>query len=78
MWVQAGPSQIHMTRAEHTRNRANPFGAHIAFEVEDFEGAKADLNRRGLSYVEAPSGPPFRQLWLLDPSGNTVELWSGG
>ena len=76
MWVQAGDSQIHMIKAEISEGRANPFGPHLAFEVEDFDEAKSDLERRGLSYVEAPEGLPFRQLWLLDPSGNTVEIWN--
>ena len=41
---------------------------HIAFEVEDFDEAKRTLEERGLEYIEAPDGLPFRQLWLLDPN----------
>ena len=75
-WVEAPGTQIHMIQAEKAEGVANPFGPHLAFEVEDFEEAKRSLDERGLTYVEAPGGiAPFRQLWLLDPSGNTVELW---
>jgi Glyoxalase/Bleomycin resistance protein/Dioxygenase superfamily len=74
-WVEASGSQIHLIRAERTEGRANPFGPHLAFEVEDFDEAKRTLAERSISFVEAPDGLPFRQLWLLDPSGNTVELW---
>ena len=76
MWVQVGQSQIHMIQAERTEGRINPFGPHLALEVEDFDEAKDDLDQRGLTYVEAADGLPFRQLWLLDPSGNTVEIWA--
>ena len=76
MWIQVGDRQIHMMKSEKTEGRTNPFGAHVAFEVEDFDAAKRDLEARNLSYVEAPDGPPIRQLWLRDPSGNTVELWA--
>ena len=75
MWVEAPGTQIHMIRADKAEGVANPFGPHVAFEVEDFEEAKRALDARGLTYVEAPGGiGPFRQLFLLDPSANTVEL----
>ena len=74
LWVDVPGSQIHMIKAERTEGVANPFGPHIAFEVEDFEEAKRTLDERGLSYTEAPDGMPFRQLWLLDPNGNTIEI----
>jgi catechol 2,3-dioxygenase-like lactoylglutathione lyase family enzyme len=76
MWVLAGDSQVHLIPADPPDRRANPFGPHLAFEVEDFDEAKRDLERRGLSYLEAAEGLPFRQLWLLDPSGNTIEIWA--
>ena len=78
MWVEPPGGQVHLIRAEKTEDRVNPFGPHLAFEVEDFDDAKQILTGRGLSFVEAPDGSPFRQLWVLDPSGNTVELWMKG
>ena len=75
MWVEAPGSQIHLIRAENTEGRVNPFGPHLAFEVESFDEAKQTLIEHGLAFVEAPDSSPFGQLWLLDPSGNTVELW---
>ena len=76
LWVQVGDSQIHMIKAEKAEGRVNPFGAHLAMEVDDFEAAKRELDARNLAYVEAPPGMPVLQLWLLDPSGNTVELFA--
>ena len=76
LWIQVGENQIHMLRSEKTQGRINPFGAHLALEVEDFAAARQALDDRNIPYVEAPDGPPTHQLWLLDPSGNTVELWA--
>jgi len=76
MWVEVPGSQVHVIQAERTEGVANPFGPHIAFEVEDFDEAKRTLEERGFSFVEAPEGLPFRQLWLFDPSDNTIELWA--
>lgn len=80
-WLQAGETQLHMIEARGAAGRnaggsANPFGAHVAFEVEDFEAARAELDARGVPYVDSPLSNGFRQLWLLDPSGNTVELFT--
>ena len=76
MWIQVGDNQIHMLKSEKAHGRANPFGAHLALEVEDFAAAKQTLDDQNITYVEAPDGPPTQQLWLLDPSGNTIELWA--
>lgn len=76
MWIQIGENQIHMMKSEGGQGRINPFGAHLALEVEDFAAARRSLDEQGVAYVEAPDGPPTHQLWLLDPSGNTVELWA--
>lgn len=75
-WVDLPGSQIHAIKADRTSGIINPFGPHVAFEVEDFDEAKRDLDARALEYVEAPEGTPVRQLWLLDPSGNTIEIWA--
>jgi extradiol dioxygenase family protein len=45
-------------------------------EVEDFEEAKRTLDERGMTYVVAPEGLPYRQIFLTDPTGNTIELWA--
>jgi catechol 2,3-dioxygenase-like lactoylglutathione lyase family enzyme len=74
-WVEAPGTQIHLIRAERTEGRLNPLGPHLALEVADFDEIKQALAERGIYFVEAPDGLPFRQLWILDPSGNTVELW---
>ena len=75
MWIEAPGGQIHLIRAEKAEGPVNPFGPHLAFEVESFDEAKQTLMEHGLAFIETPDGSPFRQLWLMDPSGNTVELW---
>ena len=75
-WMEAGGCQIHIIAAPpRTAPGASPFGAHLALEVADFEAARSDLARRGIAYLEGPEGLPVRQLWIADPSGNTIELW---
>jgi len=75
IWVEVPGSQLHLIKADQVDGATNPFGPHIAFEVEDFEEAKRTLDERGIQYLEGPDGMPFRQLWIADPNRNTIELW---
>lgn len=48
-------------------------GASIAFEMEDFDAAIADLKARGVSFkIEPFPTPVCRMAFILDPEGNTV------
>lgn len=75
-WVALPGAEIHFISAERASGTPNPFGPHLAFEVEDFDGAQRELEANGIRFVEAPDMIDARQLWFLDPSGNTIELWS--
>lgn len=75
-WVALPGAELHFIAAERASGTPNPFGPHLAFEVEDFDGAKRELEANGVRFVEAPDMIEVRQLWFLDPSGNTIELWS--
>ena len=69
-WLDAGAQQVHFVQAPVPRN----LGQHFALEVEDLDAAVAELRARGVA-VSDPSGVgAARQAFLVDPSGNPVEL----
>ena len=74
-WYGVGPNAIHLISSENRGMKPDPLGAHIALEVEDFDETKQSLKEMGIEFLEAPSNMGAgRQLWILDPDGNTVEL----
>ena len=75
-WLAVGNNQIHLISAEKREGVINPMGPHVALDVEDFEETKRTLKEKGIEFLEAPSNMGGRQLWILDPDGNTVELRS--
>jgi catechol 2,3-dioxygenase-like lactoylglutathione lyase family enzyme len=77
LWVEAPDGgQLHLISAPLASGAINPFGPHIAIEVEDIEQARHALEEQGVKYLAAPEGMPFAQLWVLDPDGSTIELWA--
>ncbi|HWD67654.1 MAG TPA: VOC family protein [Caulobacteraceae bacterium] len=76
VWVQIPGLQVHLVNGDKDPGVASPFDTHLALEVEDFEEAKRTLDERGVKYVESPEGLPYRQAFLTDPTGNTIELWA--
>jgi catechol 2,3-dioxygenase-like lactoylglutathione lyase family enzyme len=50
-----------------------PGGPHFAVYADDLEGFEVELNRRGIKFGSNGVGLE-RQIWILDPGGNTVEL----
>ena len=75
-WLEVGNNQIHLISAEKREGVINPMGPHVALDVEDFEETKRTLKEMNIEFLEAPSNMAGRQLWILDPDGNTVELRS--
>ncbi len=75
-WYGVAGNQIHLISSEKREGVINPLGPHIALEVEDFDEAKNTLQQMGIEFLEVPSNMQLagRQLWLLDPDGNTIEL----
>lgn len=75
-WLNVGASQIHLIAAPpRAAPGASPFGSHLALEVEDYDEARSDIVARSIPFIEGPDGGAVRQLWIADPSGNTIELW---
>lgn len=55
----------------------DPTARHIAFAVENIVEAKAEIERRGMSFwpLVPPDAPPQAEmLFVNDPSGNMVEV----
>lgn len=50
-----------------------PGGPHLAVYVADLEAAVAELDQAEIEYWSNGEGTD-RQVWILDPGGNTVEL----
>jgi len=74
-WYGVGENAIHLISSQDHGRKPDPLGAHIALEVADFEETKRALKVMGIEFLEAPSNMGAgRQLWILDPDGNTVEL----
>lgn len=75
-WYGVGSNQIHLISSEKREGVINPLGPHIALEVEDFDQARNSLKEMGIEFLEVPSNMQLagRQLWFLDPDGNTIEL----
>ncbi len=48
---------------------------HFAFEIDDYDGAIARLERAGVAHrgLDVP-GAPVRQIFLQDPNGVNIEL----
>jgi lactoylglutathione lyase len=77
LWVEAPDGgQLHLIAAPPASGAINPFGPHIAIEVEDLEQARQTLEEKGIKYLASPEGMSFAQLWVLDPDGSTIELWA--
>jgi glyoxylase I family protein len=73
-WYAVGDDAIHLIASENRGSKPDPLGPHMAIEVEDFDEAKRELKAMGIEFLEAPGNMAGRQLWILDPDGNTVEL----
>jgi len=87
-WYEVGDNQIHLISILRADQQAeflgtwekqgpkgiNPLGPHLAIVVEDYDGTKAALSASGIEFLEAPTTMAGRQLWIIDPDGNTIEL----
>jgi catechol 2,3-dioxygenase-like lactoylglutathione lyase family enzyme len=73
-WYAVGDDAIHLIASENRGQKPDPLGGHIAIEVEDFDETKRTLKEMGIDFLEAPGMVAGRQLWVVDPDGNTIEL----
>ena len=77
-WFGIGEERLHVFDYPvggkwRTPGSPQPGGPHFAVYVDDLEAALAEFQRRGIEYWSNGEGVE-RQIWILDPGGNTVEL----
>jgi catechol 2,3-dioxygenase-like lactoylglutathione lyase family enzyme len=73
-WFTVGGAQVHLVDAPTgPPPDIQPTGPHVCFGVEDLDAAVAELEGSGTPYLRALQGDVV-QIWIVDPSGNTVEL----
>ncbi len=72
-WFGVGEAQLHLVDAAPFGASPDPVGDHWCIEVDDIAAARAELEERGIAYLEAAQGPVV-QLWITDPAGRTLEL----
>lgn len=70
-WLDAGTQQIHLIGASTPAN----LGQHLALQVADLAEAVAELRSQGIDVTDPSVVGPGLQSFLVDPSGNAVELY---
>ena len=87
LWFQAGDTQIHVILESEEAGPAGPpgftgtlpaRGHHMAFEINDCAAAVDQLRTAGIPIAAGPQSRPdgFRQVYVHDPDGYLVELFS--
>jgi catechol 2,3-dioxygenase-like lactoylglutathione lyase family enzyme len=76
-WLQVGDRQVHIG----TEDRVGRFTtkAHVAYEVDDLEALRVELEAAGITINEAVAIPERDRFEIRDPFGNRVEFtqqWS--
>jgi catechol 2,3-dioxygenase-like lactoylglutathione lyase family enzyme len=73
-WFTVGDGQLHLVDAPMLGAPAiDRTGPHVCFGVEDLDAAIAELEHAGIAYEQGRQGD-IVQIWIVDPSGFTVEL----
>ena len=77
-WFALGEERLHVFNYEvgsplRTPGSPQPGGPHFAVYVEDLPAAIAELESADIPFWSNGEGVK-RQIWILDPGGNTVEL----
>lgn len=71
-WLQVGPQQIHLLGID---SGAPVKEQHFAFEVDDLDGIREEMDQAGVKLSEAREIPGVCvQAFAHDPSGNMVEF----
>jgi len=69
-WLQTGDIQLHIG----TENEINKSKRHPAFEVENLEEAKKQLEKNNISIKEEKQIPGQKRFSFKDPFGNRIEF----
>jgi catechol 2,3-dioxygenase-like lactoylglutathione lyase family enzyme len=73
-WFTVDTAQLHLVDAPHRGAPSiDPTGPHVCFGVEDLDAAIRELEDASVPYEQGRQGDTV-QIWIVDPSGFTVEL----
>ena len=73
-WFSVDDAQLHLVDAPQRGAPAvDPTGPHVCFGVVDLEAAIRELDDASIPYERGQQGDVV-QIWIVDPSGFTVEL----
>lgn len=70
LWFQIADIQLHIG-VEEEPNRSK---RHPAFEVEDLENTRLDLQKQGVQIKEETAIPGVKRFSFFDPFGNRIEF----
>ena len=73
-WIDLGATQVHLIETKVPPN----FGQHFAILVEDLDSAVSELRDRGIDVGDPVAIGANRQTFVIDPSGNAIELHEQG
>jgi glyoxylase I family protein len=73
-WMDAGGQQVHLLEAPVAAN----VGQHFSLLVDSLDETVAELRRRGVQISDPGRVGRDKQAFLLDPSGNALELHERG
>lgn len=82
-WFETeGSGQLHLCRPDPNFAQRNGFhinptvNGHVAIEVDDLDAVKARLRERGRYFADPGNWAlrGYRQIYVLDPSANCVEV----
>jgi len=73
-WIDLGSTQLHLIEAGVPDN----LGQHFAVLVADLDGAVAELRAKGVDVADPVVVGSDLQTFIVDPSGNAIELHQVG
>jgi catechol 2,3-dioxygenase-like lactoylglutathione lyase family enzyme len=78
VWYTTGGAEVHLivtpkgSDVGKTPGQITPIANHVAFQIDDYEGARDFLKTKGAELLE--TSPTRGQMWIRDPDGNVIEL----
>jgi len=71
-WLQVGDRQVHVGTEDGVDRHTTK--AHVAYEVDDLEALRKQLEAAGITINEAVAVPERDRFEIRDPFGNRVEF----
>jgi catechol 2,3-dioxygenase-like lactoylglutathione lyase family enzyme len=72
---QAGNLTVALMQMDAFGMEFKPNGAPVAFHVDDFDSAKADLESKGVTFqMDTIDSGVCKQVFFSDPDGNTIGI----